>query len=101
MKNAVLVGAIVLVALLIGAYLILRIESLTIGSKPGRRYVVELSDGQGLAQRSPVLLRGVRVGRVLALSLEGEIVEAQIIIEAGLQLREGTQAQVSSVGLLG
>jgi phospholipid/cholesterol/gamma-HCH transport system substrate-binding protein len=101
MKNAVRIGAVVLVALLITVYLILRIESITIGRKPGTRYVVELSDGQGLAQRSPVLLRGVRVGRVVALGLEGEIVESQILIEANVQLREGTRAQVSSVGLLG
>ena len=70
----------------------------------GRRrqlYSVWLPDAQGLDDKAPVLLKGVRVGRVTGLDLSGEGVRAEILVTERVQLREGTRASVSSVGLLG
>ncbi len=94
-------GVLVLVALAISGWLVLRIENFTIGRNGGKSFFVTLPNGQGLAAKSPVLLRGVRVGRVTALALDGEGVRATVIVEQAVQLHEGAQAQVSSVGLLG
>jgi phospholipid/cholesterol/gamma-HCH transport system substrate-binding protein len=100
-NNATRIGLLVVAALVVCAYLILRIENLTVGRQPGRRYYVVLPDAQGLATRSPVLLRGVRVGRVTALDLVGDEVHVEVVIEGTVTMREGMRAQVSSVGLLG
>ena len=52
-------------------------ENLSVGGQDGKNYLVTLPNAQGLADKAPVLLRGVRVGRVNGLALEGEQVVAR------------------------
>jgi phospholipid/cholesterol/gamma-HCH transport system substrate-binding protein len=95
------VGLVVLVALVLAAYFVLRIENVRIGAQKAATYRVEMSDAQGLTEKAPVFIRGVRVGKVSLLRLKGDGIETEILIEADVTLREGAKAQVASVGLLG
>lgn len=101
MNNLARVGAFVLIALGVIAFLILRIEHIPLGRKRTVAYSVSLPDAQGLADKSAVLIKGVRVGRVTALDLEGPGVLAHLQLDHPVTLHQGTQARVSSVGLLG
>ena len=101
MSPAAKIGALVLVALGVAGYFIVKIQSVSVGKGEGRRYVVRLAEAQGLADRAPVLLKGVRVGRVTELQLTREGVRVNILIAAEPPLHEGATAQVSSIGLLG
>lgn len=101
MSAAAKVGALVLVGLGLAAWFILHIESEAVDGARGRHYRVEMADAQGLIDKSPVFIRGVRVGRVVKLRLSGDRVVGEVLLRPEVVLREGAAASVSSVGLLG
>jgi phospholipid/cholesterol/gamma-HCH transport system substrate-binding protein len=95
------VGALVVVGLVLAGYFILRIESESVDGERGKHYRVRMADAQGLIDKSPVFIRGVRVGRVVKLRLDGDSVLGELLLRPEVVLREGAAASVSSVGLLG
>lgn len=101
MSAATKVGALVVVGLLLAGYFILRIESESVDGERGKHYRVRMADAQGLIDKSPVFIRGVRVGRVVKLRLDGDSVVGELLLRPEVVLREGAAASVSSVGLLG
>ncbi|HYX91730.1 MAG TPA: MlaD family protein [Myxococcaceae bacterium] len=101
MSDQAKIGALVALALAVAGFFLFRIENRSLGQRSGTPYVVELDDAQGLTVKSLVLLKGIRVGRVSGLTLEGEKVHVSVLLQNGLTLRTGTRARVVSVGLLG
>jgi phospholipid/cholesterol/gamma-HCH transport system substrate-binding protein len=95
------VGALVLVGLGLAAWFVLHIESEAVDGARGKHYRVEMADAQGLIDKSPVFIRGVRVGRVVKLRLSGDRVVGEVLLRPEVVLHEGAAASVSSVGLLG
>ncbi|MFL5320896.1 MAG: MlaD family protein [Myxococcaceae bacterium] len=95
------VGLVMLVGLIVAAWFILRIENVRVGRDVGDHYRIKIEDAQGLRDRSPVYLRGVRVGKVSTLKLDGEEVRIEVLLDPDVKLHEGALASVSSVGLLG
>lgn len=101
MNAATKVGALVVVGLVLAGYFILRIESESVDGERGKHFRVRMADAQGLIDKSPVFIRGVRVGRVVKLRLDGESVLGELLLRPEVTLHEGAAASVSSVGLLG
>lgn len=101
MSNVLKVGLLGVASLLLLAFFIVRIDRTRWNREKATSFSVWLPDAQGLDDKAPVLLKGVRVGRVTALDLSAEGVRAEILVTERVELREGTRASVSSVGLLG
>jgi phospholipid/cholesterol/gamma-HCH transport system substrate-binding protein len=95
------IGLLVLVAFGVAVFFVLRIQNISLGGRRGVEYVVEMREAQGIAQKAPVLLKGVRVGRVSSLTLARGGIVARLSIDGEVPLYEGASAQVVSVGLLG
>jgi len=100
-SNVAKIGVLFVVSLLIAAAFILRIENIVIGEGTTRAYRVRMQNAQGLLKKSPVMLRGVRVGRVADLQVTGDDIVAVLALDPRVMLHEGASASVASVGLLG
>ena len=103
MSTEIKVGALVLIAVLVLAYFIVKIEDIGLFSEQdGYRVQVLFDDAAGLAVDDPVLLAGVGVGRVESVQLtpEGQA-RATLFLRPGVQLYEDAVAVVGSSGMLG
>ncbi len=94
------VGAFFVLALLIAAWFVLRLQNFRLGES-GSEYVVHLPEAQGLPEKAPVLVRGIRIGRVTDLDLVNNQVRAKIVLRPDVSLREGATARIASIGFLG
>ncbi len=95
------VGAFFLLALLIAGWLVLRIQNFRLGERGGKEYFVELPEAGGLPEKAPVLLRGVRVGRITDISLVEDSVRVELLVRRDVTVREGAIARVVSIGFVG
>lgn len=101
MNKAVKVGIFSIVALAIAVYFVLRIQHIRLGQITGIRYTAMFENAEGLQSRSWVMFKGVRVGRVGEIRLEGDQVAVPVTMQQKVPLRVGTSAQIINVGLLG
>ena len=103
MKNEVGVGVLVLVSIFALAYFIIRIEDIgTFEAQATYPIRVRFDNIAGLGNDSPVLLAGVRVGRVdgIGLTSDGQAL-VRILLRRDVQLYEGASASVASLGVMG
>jgi phospholipid/cholesterol/gamma-HCH transport system substrate-binding protein len=104
MSTELKVGAVVLIALIVAAVFVLRMEDRSLFGAADQTYTVRVAFDSiaGLAPDSPVRLAGVRVGRVdrIGLTPAGQA-EAILRIDSDVVLRGDATASVASLGLLG
>lgn len=101
MSNAVKVGLFALVALVLLALMVLRIEDVPVFGGPRRSLVAEFASVAGLDDKATVRIAGVRVGRVDGITLEDRRARVRLALEDAVELTEGTSARIASLGLLG
>lgn len=101
MSNTVKVGAFGLVALVILAVLIFKVEDLRPWAGDAQRVEAVFDSVAGLDDKSTVRVAGVRVGRVDGIRLANERAVVSLLLDTPLELREGATAAIASLGLLG
>ncbi len=101
MNQAMRVGIFMTLALVVLAYLIMRVEDIDLFSKGGRRVDVSYASVAGLDDKAAVRIAGVRVGRVDGIKLSGTEALVTVRLDQPVKLTEGTSASISSVSLLG
>lgn len=96
------VGIFVLVGLLALAWLSVQVGGATLGGPGGLRLRATFDEIGGLTERAPVVISGVKVGRVEQIGL-GEDLRARVVLEVDgqLELPVDTSAAIRTSGLLG
>lgn len=96
------VGIFVLVGLAALAWLSVQVGGATLGGPGGLRLQATFDEIGGLTERAPVVISGVKVGRVERIGL-GEDLRARVVFEVddGLELPTDTSAAIRTSGLLG
>ncbi|HVR43803.1 MAG TPA: MlaD family protein [Thermoanaerobaculia bacterium] len=102
MSAAAKIGAFMIVILAILGYFIIRVEDIQLGAGETRMIEVVFDSVAGLDEKSAVRVAGVRVGKVDDISLlpDGRA-KVMLEVDRTLQLRQGADARVASLGLLG
>jgi phospholipid/cholesterol/gamma-HCH transport system substrate-binding protein len=101
MPNAVKVGIVATICLVILAVFIWKVEDLNPFSEEGQRLDALFRSVAGLDDKATVRLAGVRVGRVDGIGLEGRLARVSLLLDRPLALTEGTTARIANLGLLG
>jgi len=102
MTQTAKVGAFMLIALVILAIFIVKIEEIPFGEKAGRQRVqAEFPSVAGLDEKSPVRIAGVRVGIVERIELVGSRARVTLSLDPQVRLHQGAWAEVTSLGMLG
>jgi phospholipid/cholesterol/gamma-HCH transport system substrate-binding protein len=92
----------VAIAAVLFAYLLARFGGPTVRFGEPYRVTVKFPDSEGLSSRSEVLVRGVSVGEVDSIELEGDTAVATLALDDGYApLREGTTVRVGEKTLFG
>lgn len=103
MSTELKVGVLVVIAIVVFAFFVVRIED-RVWFEPETAYRVRavFEDIAGLEPDSPVRLAGVRVGKVGNIDLtEDGRAEVTMQLDPGVRLRQDSVASVASLGLLG
>ncbi|MBW1917175.1 MAG: MCE family protein [Deltaproteobacteria bacterium] len=95
------VGIFVLLALVLLAYMSLKVGFATIGWLRGETYYARFDSVSGLAPNGRVEIAGVEVGRIKNISLEDHKARVEVLLRSGLDLRQDAQAAVLTKGMLG
>ena len=97
------VGVFVLVGLAAIAFLSLQIGGAAYSGPGGRTLYAEFDEVGGLTTRAPVVIGGVKVGRVVDIRLESEAFRARVTLDVDrrLELAEDTSASILTQGVLG
>lgn len=92
--------AIVVIAISVWGYKFLRGKNLL---KPTNNYYIRYENVDQLAETSPVLIRGMKVGTVSSVDLGDDMqsIIATIDIKRGIEIPANTVAQIVSTGLMG
>jgi phospholipid/cholesterol/gamma-HCH transport system substrate-binding protein len=104
MSTEIKVGSLILVALAVMVYLVMRIENIgSLGEAESYIINVRFQDAAGIAADDPAFLAGVRVGHVSAvrLNMSDGTAEVQLRLRNSVRLREDAVAIVGSSGMLG
>lgn len=96
------VGVFVLAGLVALAFLSIQVGGLSYSGPRGFELVATFDDVGGLSRRSPVMISGVKVGQVKAVSLDAGL-RARVVIDLdpSLDLPVDTSAAIRTQGLLG
>lgn len=94
-KNLVWIVVILLIA---GGYYFLKDSKMF---EKDHDYYAYFADVQGLQMSSPVMIKGVRVGKISDIDLGGRNVKITISVKKNIQLTEGTIAKLASGGITG
>lgn len=96
------VGLFVLVGLAALAYLALQVGGVEGGGRGGLEVSAEFAEIGGLKERAPVVVSGVRVGRVKAIELTPDLrAVVRLDIDARYKLPTDSSAAIRTEGLLG
>ena len=101
MSNAVKVGFVATLCLVLLAVFIWKIEDLNPFGVKGQRVDAVFRSVAGLDDKATVRLAGVRVGRVDGIGLEGRMARVSLVLDRPLPLTQGTTARIANLGLLG
>jgi len=96
------VGLFVLAGIVALAYLSISIGGFTWRNRGGLKVYADFSETGDLAVRAPVVIGGVRVGEVSAITLEKDFrARVDMNLESTLQLSTDTSAAIVTAGMLG
>ena len=103
MTSAAKVGVVMLIALVVLGYFVLRIEDISLSRSRGTRVVMAMFDDvAGLDDESAVRIAGVRKGHVEAIRvLPDGRAEVTLEVDDDVPLYANAKAKVASLGLLG
>lgn len=96
------VGIFVLIGLAAVAYLSIQVGGLSYAGPGGLTLLADFDEIGGLSVRAPVVISGVKVGQVTAISLD-ENLRARVVmdVDENLELPIDTSAAIRTAGLLG
>ncbi|WP_276134929.1 MlaD family protein [Polluticoccus soli] len=92
------IASLAIILLIVGGYYFLK------GSKmfvKDHFYFAYFADVQGLQMSSPVMIKGVRVGKISDIDLGGRNVKITLSVKKDIQVPEGTIAKLASGGITG
>lgn len=96
------VGLFVLLGLAAIAYLSLRLGGLSYKGKGGLELHATFGQIGGLAERAPVVISGVRIGKVTKIDLSDDMrAKVTLDVDERLELPVDTSASIRTAGLLG
>jgi phospholipid/cholesterol/gamma-HCH transport system substrate-binding protein len=96
------VGGLVLAGLMVISYLSVSVGGLSIGRDPHMSVYANFDEIGGLTTRSPVVIGGVKVGDVRAITLDDKFsAHVELSVEASLKLPKDTSAAILTAGVLG
>jgi len=96
------VGLFVLAGIVALAYLSISIGGFTWHNHGGLKVYADFSETGDLTVRAPVVIGGVRVGEVSAITLEKDFrARVDMILDSALQLSTDTSASIVTAGMLG
>lgn len=96
------VGAFVLAGLMVISYLSVSVGGLRVGANPHMSVFARFDEIGGLTTRSPVVIGGVKVGDVRAITLDDDFsARVELSLEASLKLPKDTSAAILTAGVLG
>lgn len=97
-----MVGGFVLAGLMVIAYLSVSVGGLHVGTDPRMSVYASFDEIGGLTTRSPVVIGGVKVGDVRAITLDDKFsARVELSLEASLKLPKDTSASILTAGVLG
>ena len=97
-----LVGLFVLAGLAAIAYLSLSVGGVSYGGRPRMTVYADFDEIGGLKPRAQVVISGVKVGQVAAITLDqGYRARVRLDVDAALKLPIDTSASIMTAGLLG
>jgi phospholipid/cholesterol/gamma-HCH transport system substrate-binding protein len=96
------VGGFVLAGLMVISYLSVSVGGLHVGTNPRMSVYARFDEIGGLTTRSPVVIGGVKVGDVRAITLEPDFsARVELSLESSLKLPKDTSASILTAGVLG
>lgn len=96
-KRTSRVGIIVTIALVVAGIFVYR----TFMTPEPNDYVVVYNNVNGLQASSPVMLKGVRIGKIKSIDLEKSKLKVVLSLEQDIVIKQGAKAMLASAGLLG
>lgn len=99
MKKEIVVGVFLFFGLLAGVVSIFLIKDIKL--KSGYKVNLYFDDVGNLMERAWVRMRGVKIGRVEKITIEGDKAKVVIWIDSNIKLYRGAKAKISSTGVLG
>lgn len=101
MSSTVKVGVFVSLCLAVLAYLVLKVEDISLFGGEPTRVEAEFESVAGLNDKAPVRVAGVRIGRVDGIELRDGRAVVTLLLEQDVQLGKGSRATIANAGLLG
>ncbi|MEM7480368.1 MAG: MlaD family protein [Acidobacteriota bacterium] len=101
MSQALKVGIFATLALIVLGYFVLKIEDWNVFGPEGQEVDALFDSVAGLDDKAAVRIAGVRVGRIDGINLEGRKARVHLLLDQPVDLTVGTEAHISSLGLLG
>jgi phospholipid/cholesterol/gamma-HCH transport system substrate-binding protein len=94
------VGAFVLAALAVLVFGVYFLKE-TVPGRATDAYVAGFDQVSTLQEGDPVKVNGVKLGRVLAIALDGNRVKVEFEIERGVRLPKDSEVRIQNIGLMG
>ena len=101
MRNEVKVGVFIFLGILSLIFLTLQVNSLQDFNKKGYALYALIGDASGLAKKAKVKMRGVNIGNVENLTLEGNFVRLKFFIKDGIKIPKGSAVTLAQDNFLG
>ena len=96
------VGGFVVAGLIVISYLSVSVGGLRVGGNPHMEIFARFDEIGGLTTRSPVVIGGVKVGDVRAITLDPDFsARVELSVESSLKLPKDTSAAILTAGVLG
>ena len=95
------VGIFIFVAILSILYLTFQVKTLSDFNKKGYTLYAYINDASGLEKKAQVKLRGVKVGKVEDLKLDGNVVKLKLLIKNSVKIPVGSEITLTQDSMLG
>jgi len=95
------VGVFIFLGILSLIFLTLQVNSLQDFNKKGYTLYALIGDASGLAKKDKVKMRGVEIGNVEDLKLEGNFVQLKLFIKDGIKIPKGSAVTLAQDNFLG
>ena len=95
------VGIFLFLAILSILYLTFQVKNLSDFNKRGYTLYAYINDASGLEKKAQVKLRGVKIGKVEDLKLDGNVVKLKLFIKNGVQIPIGSEITLAQDNMLG
>jgi phospholipid/cholesterol/gamma-HCH transport system substrate-binding protein len=101
MKIETKVGIFVFLSLLSILYLTFQVKSLQDFNQKGYYLYAYINDASGLEKKAKVKLRGVEIGKLYDLQLEGNVVKLKLFIKQDVKIPKGSMVTLAQDNVLG